>query len=152
MKLDPQIFEEGDSTRVEMIPLIDVVFLVLVAFIYASMFLTQRSGLPVDLPEADQAEATISKLVTVTLTKEGDVYLDGAIVALSDLADVLTDTHERQPEAMLVIEADREAQMMPLVAILDAARKAKIPDLTIAAHKLGNAPNALKVPEPVTTP
>ena len=49
--------------RVEMIPLIDVVFLVLVAFIYASMFMTQKTGLPVDLPEASEAENEVSEVM-----------------------------------------------------------------------------------------
>ncbi len=64
------------TPHVEILPLIDVVFLVLIAFIYASMFLTQKTGLPVNLPESSETKTETSEVITLTITREGDLYLE----------------------------------------------------------------------------
>lgn len=129
--------------RVEMIPLIDVVFLVLVAFIYASMFMTYKTGLPVDLPEASETETEKSEVLTLTIMRDGSLFLNEEAIALEQLSDaLLTAKTASGDDVILYVMADREARLDPLVKVMDLARKAGITGLTIAAKQHVN-------PEPV---
>lgn len=122
--------------RVEMIPLIDVVFLVLVAFIYASMFMTYKAGLSVDLPEASQTETVMSEVLTLTIMRDGALVLNEEPITLELLSDALSTAKTVSGEKpALYVMADREARLDPLVKVMDLARKAGITGLTIAAEK-----------------
>ena len=121
-----------------MIPLIDVVFLVLVAFIYASMFMTHKTGLPVDLPEASETETEKSGVLTLTIMRDGSLFLDEEPVTLEHLGKRLSVAKTVSGEDLvLYIMADREAQLDPLVKVMDLARKAGITGLTIATKHHG---------------
>ena len=122
--------------RVEMIPLIDVVFLVLVAFIYASMFMTDKTGLPVDLPEASEIEIEKSEVLTLTIMQDGSLFLDDKSIALKHLGDALSMAKTKFGEdIVLYVMADRDARLDPLVKVMDLARRAGITGLTIAAKR-----------------
>ena len=125
--------------RVEMLPLIDVVFLVLVAFIYASMFLTQKTGLPVSLPEASQTEPQPLDVITLTITKDGSLYLDQQSLPLKELVEALRAARIVKPDAVLLVMADREAEVGRLVQVMDTTRMAGIAALTIQANTEPNA-------------
>lgn len=125
--------------RVEMLPLIDVVFLVLVAFIYASMFLTQMTGLPVNLPEASQTDMQPFDVIELTITKEGSLYLDEQPLTLDELVEALRVARISEPDAVLLVKADREADVGRLVQVMDTTRKAGIAALTIQAKTEPNA-------------
>lgn len=120
--------------RVEMLPLIDVVFLVLVAFIYASMFMTQKSGLPVNLAKASQTESQPLDVITLTITKQGSLYLDQRKLSLKELEQALRAARIVKPDAALLLMADREAEVGQLVQVMDATRIAGIVELTIQAE------------------
>ena len=128
----------AQEPRVEMLPLIDVVFLVLVAFIYASMFLTQNSGLPVSLPEASQTELQLQDLITLTITQEGSLYIDQQSLSLKNLVEALRAARIARPDAVLLVKADRRAGVGRLVQVMDTARLAGITALTIKADSKPN--------------
>ena len=123
----------ASEPRVEMLPLIDVVFLVLAAFIYASMFMTQKSGLPVSLPEASQTESQSLDVITLTITREGSLYLDERSLSLTELEQALRAARVVKPDAVLLVMADREAEVGRLVQVMDTTRKADFDALTIQA-------------------
>ncbi len=126
--------------QVEMIPLIDVVFLVLVAFIYASMFMTYKTGLSVDLPESSQAETVMSEVLTLTIMRDGSLFLNEDPVTPELLSDTLSTAKTVSGEKpALYVMADGEARLDPLIKIMDLARKAGITSLTIATEKQVNA-------------
>ena len=125
--------------RVEMLPLIDVVFLVLAAFIYASMFMTQKSGLTVSLPEASRTETLSQDLITLTITTDGSLYLDDRNLLLTELEQALRAARNVRPNAVLLVMADREAEVGRLVNVMDITRSAGIAALTIQAKSESSA-------------
>jgi len=134
MKLLDHTF--ATEPRVEMIPLIDVVFLVLVAFIYASLFMTYKTGLSVDLPEASETETVQSDALTLTIMRDGSLFLDKEPVTLVHLGERLSVAKKVSGEdVVLYVMADREAQLDSLVKVMDLARKAGITGLTIATEQ-----------------
>jgi len=124
-----------DESRVEMIPLIDVVFLVLAAFIYASAFLSPKVGIPVDLPRADQAEVEQTSLVNITIEEDGSLYLDDRSISLADLPSTLAAVKRNNNQVTVYVKADRRVRIEPLIRILDIARAAEMAGLTIATQR-----------------
>ena len=124
---------DARDPSVEMLPLIDVVFLVLAAFIYASLFLTQKSGLPISLPEASQTESQLSDVISLAITREGSLYLDKQFLPLTELEQMLLAARIEKPDAVLLVMADREADVGRLVQVMDVTRMAGFSALTIQA-------------------
>ena len=76
----------GKRPRIEMLPLIDIVFLLLVFFIYAMLSMAVHKGLPVTLPSSATAETTRTAPVSITLKADGSIFLDKIQVPLENIA------------------------------------------------------------------
>ena len=78
MKVD---FQTGKKVRIEMLPLIDIVFLLLVFFIYAMLSMAVHRGLPILLPTSSSAQIDKSLVLSVTIKSDGTLYVDKEQVA-----------------------------------------------------------------------
>ena len=75
--------------RIEMIPLIDMIFLLLVSFIYAMMAMAVHHGLPVVLPQSSTATIEKDLILAVTIKTDGTIFINEEPVALDNLATAL---------------------------------------------------------------
>lgn len=125
----------GGESRVEMIPLIDVVFLVLVAFIYASAFLAPKTGIPVDLPVASEGQTQDDSVLTVSIARDGSLYLDKQPIQLNALSRAFVQAKRANADTTVYIKADKKAQLDALVQVMDSARRAELSGLTIATRR-----------------
>ena len=132
-------FSESASAteaQVDMIPLIDVVFLILIAFIYTSMFTTPKMGLSVDLPGASESVTQVSKVLTLTITQEGELFLDKDPILLESLADTLSVAQTLSNRGVnLFVFADKAAPLALLVEVMNLSHQSGIKGLTIATEK-----------------
>ena len=129
---------EAKKARVEMLPLIDVVFLLLIFFLVATKFAEEERELDIVLPEASQAQPLISRPreLFVNIDAEGRFFVSGRNLSLDELQIVLTRARVNNPDrASVVIRADERARVKPLVAVMNACRKARIRDYKITARK-----------------
>lgn len=118
---------------IQIIPMIDVMMFLLVFFVLISLNALPSRGLKVALPyAADPAHLDVPKRVTVTLTAEGDVYLDGDKTTLAELGSQLQ-VLARNTKLAVIIAGDRDAQLQPLVHVLEALQQAGIPAASIIA-------------------
>ncbi|MBT4530705.1 MAG: biopolymer transporter ExbD [Phycisphaerae bacterium] len=95
------------ETRVEMMPLIDVVFLLLTFFIYAMVLMVRVEVLPVPLESyISGAPAEVRPSISVTIAVDGNIYVNKTVVSLQDVAITVSDRLEKTPDAAiyLVIE------------------------------------------------
>ncbi|HJR03905.1 MAG TPA: biopolymer transporter ExbD, partial [Methylomirabilota bacterium] len=97
------------KARIEIIPMIDTVFFLLVFFVMASLAMTARGGIPVNLPRAARAEAA-RVLVSVSISREGVVYLEREPVEPAQLTARLQARARTEPELAVVIEADTDVR------------------------------------------
>src|SRR3989338_4259775 len=96
------------GARVEMIPLIDMFFLLLVFFIFGVFSMTVQQGLLVDLPNATTAVAMSTEdAITISLTDDGGVFLNREPVSLEGLPAALAQRQDRQADSVVTINADR---------------------------------------------
>ncbi len=121
----------AEEPRIEITPLIDVVFLLLIFFLLTTTFVAERT-LDVDLPEgAAEGEAEAGARVVVAVAADGGLYLGQESVDLATLSERFRKAHEEDPDTALVLKADRAAQHGQVVRVMEAARAAGLTHLTI---------------------
>jgi biopolymer transport protein ExbD len=120
--------------RIELIPMIDTIFFILVFFVVASVSMVHQRGLRVDLPRAATGTRPDRARVDVTVTAAGAVYVDKKAVSRAELPDRLRDIFAQNPETLVVLNADRQARHGRIVEVMDSARQAGARALTIAVR------------------
>jgi biopolymer transport protein ExbD len=137
-------FRTGERRRVraalDLTPLIDVVFLLVIFFMLSSTFVVQNS-IPVELPEAEGSTQFEARDISITLTTDGGtgghgaIYVDNAEVAdMAELQQVLAARQARNPEVLVLIRADAGVPTGRTVEVLGVAYAAGIKRSLIAAR------------------
>lgn len=129
----------GEDPRIELTPMVDVVFLLLIFFMISTTFV-ETPGIEVNLPEssARQIEKEPEEF-KVYVTREGDIFLGEKQVSFDQLKERLAEAGPQIMEKSFLLLADREAQHGRVVQIMDAARTAGITRLAIATEKRGES-------------
>jgi biopolymer transport protein ExbD len=118
--------------RIEIIPMIDTVFFLLVFFMMASLAMAFYRGLPVSLPHAATGQAAPTESVTITVTREAHTYLDKEPVAPGSLGERLRARVADDPALAVIINADADVVHGRVVDVLDQVRGAGVSRLAIA--------------------
>ena len=119
--------DSEDAPRIELTPLIDVIFQLLLFFMVTTTFAAgpDKPGLDVDLPTSGAPKrVTQPSDVIVVLTADGQILVGKKIVAQADLGRILSQAREQDPNRKMVLQADKRALHEDVVGILDAARVA----------------------------
>jgi biopolymer transport protein ExbD len=123
MKLARRAFKRG---RIEMLPLIDIVFLLLVFFIYAMLSMVVHRGIPIDLPQAATAPMDQSDYLSLTIDRGGAIYLDKNRLSLPELEGQLRRRKQHQPRLQVYIGGDRFTDYEKVIQVLDVVRQVGI--------------------------
>lgn len=126
--------EETPRARVEMTPIMDVVFLLLVFFIYAFMTMTVQRGLRVELPRAD-GTPTQRETIQLVLSASDEILLDGRTPMAPDAAVDATVLRYETLGVPVVIRADRKAHVGPALELMAALRAKGIEQITYQVEK-----------------
>jgi biopolymer transport protein ExbD len=118
--------------RIEIIPMIDVVFFLLVFFMMASLSMAVYAGMPVNLPGASTGREAPPESRTITVMKDGRAFLDRRPVTLTELGSELRSLASANPALAVVINADEEVTHGRVVSVLDEVRAAGVARLAIA--------------------
>ena len=124
----------GRKVRIEMLPLIDIVFLLLVFFIYAMLSMAVHRGLPVVLPTSSSAKIDKELVLSVTVKSDRTIYVDKERVAFDDLASVLRTKTASASEPGILLFADRSLPYQKLFQVLDQIRMAGIHRISLQAE------------------
>jgi biopolymer transport protein ExbD len=123
------------AARIEIIPMIDVMMFLLVFFVLISLNALPALGLRVALPyAANPAHLEVTRRVTVTLTADGQIFVDGEKTSAAGVTERLK-ILARDAKLTVIISGDREARLQPLVNVLDALKQAGIVSATIIAKQ-----------------
>ena len=115
------------KARIEIIPLIDVIFFLLATFVLFTLALNKSNGLPVKLPDAASGEKRDpANSVTITVTAEGTLAWDKDPVTLQEFLDRLQQYKLREANPKVLINGDQEAMFSQAVYAFDEVRKAGI--------------------------
>ena len=120
---------------INIVPMIDVIFAILVFFIVSSLYLTRSEGLPVNLPRAKTAEVQQTKQITVTIDRDGKLSLDSQAAKLDNLKTQIEDLIKTESTAIVVVNADQEVPHGDVIDVIDRLRQIPQVQLAIAAKQ-----------------
>jgi len=131
-----RIQEEPDlPPSINILPMIDVIFAILVFFIVSSLYLTRSEGLPVNLPRASTTEVQKTKQITVSLDKEGKLTIDSKPAQINKLKAEVEKLTKSGNTTTVVINADKTVEHGLVVDAIDQLRQIPEVQLAIAAKK-----------------
>ena len=122
------------KSRIEMLPLIDIVFLLLVVFIYTMLSMAVHHGLPVSLPSSSVAEIEKHLILSVTVKSDGTVYVDKEQVAIEDLSQMLETRALGHANPGVLLFADNTLSYQSLFQILDKIKMAGLSRISLQAE------------------
>lgn len=115
-------------------PLIDIVFLLLIFFIVMTRFDEEDYKLDVVLPSASEAQPLISqpRELFINISESGEYFVRGAAMTIQQVEQVLLQTAADNPEANVIIRADKESKLEFSVQVMNACNKAKLTNYSIS--------------------
>jgi len=137
MKIDCD--DRPGELAMNLTPMIDVVFLLLIFFMLATTFLDPEKEIDLDLPEASSSlaqEAHADELIGNVL-RDGSLRLGGREVDASGLDEALQRAARRDPETAVTIRGDREARHEAIVGVMDACGRAGLSSLAVGTIEGG---------------
>ncbi len=130
--------DDREDVGINLMPLIDVVFLLLIFFLAATTFAREEVELDLRLPEAKSGRAgAAQRPIVVNLLADGRLSVDGREVTLEALRQKLDAAAARDKDLAVLVRGDRNAQFGTSLAVLDACRLAKIGKVDFAALPAG---------------
>ena len=127
---------ENKPARIEMLPLIDIVFLLLVFFIYAMLSMAVHRGMELDLPESSQAEISKETPLSISIQTgktEPKIYLGKQPVSIARLGQELTAANESSKSPQVLIFAEEQLPYQQLYLVLDKLHKNGINNISLQA-------------------
>lgn len=122
------------KARIEIIPMIDTIFFLLVFFMIASLAMTTMKGMPVNLPKSGSAKDRPMVKVVLTLTETGGYYIDKKPVTLDQVYPELKTRLAENPKLVVVINCDKKQAWSKGIELADEAKRAGAELLTIATE------------------
>jgi biopolymer transport protein ExbD len=122
----------GRKARIEIIPLIDIIFFLLATFVMVSLSMVKNKGIPVNLPvAATGAPQNREEHSVITLTKDGELYFNKEPLKLEQLPARLRQLQAEQTDPKVFINGDDKAYFGQAVAVLDEIRRLGIAKVAI---------------------
>lgn len=123
-----------DQTSIDLTPMLDVVFIMLIFFIVTATFV-KEAGVNINKPEADTAEAQKRTSILIGINKDNKVWLDRKEVDIRALKPILERLYLENPKGSIVIQADRDSNVEVLTKVMNAARDVGAENVAISADE-----------------
>jgi len=123
---------ETAAEAVNLTPLIDMVFILLIFFLVTASF-TKESGIDVDRPTAQTSVREEQGSMIIGISKDGDIWIDNKNIELRAVRAHVEHLHAQNPEGTVIILADKNARTGTTVDVLDQVRLAGVANVSIAA-------------------
>jgi biopolymer transport protein ExbD len=125
--------QEREEEEVNLTPMLDVVFIMLIFFIVTASFV-KESGMEVSRPDAATAVMKERGNILVAITPSGQIWIDRRQVDVRSVRANIERLHAENPQGAVVIQADRDSKNGLLVEVMDAAKLAGVESISIAAE------------------
>ena len=128
--------EASEDAEINMAPLIDMVFLLLIFFLVTASFV-RESGVEVQRPEAATGEEKKAAGLFIGITEKGEIFIDKNQVDLKSVRGIVEHFLVETPGRGVMIEADRQTTTGRLVEVLDQCRMAGTEDVAVSTVRRG---------------
>ncbi len=128
------------KARIEILPLIDCMFLLLVFFVYSMMTMTLPRGISLDLPRARTTQPIREEALTISISGADEIYLDKVRVDPADLSARIAEALAANPSLKVFIKGDAHASHGTVVRALDILRTLAVTNVAIQTAPAETAP------------
>ena len=125
--------EEETEASVDITPMLDVVFIMLIFFIVTATFV-KESGIDVNRPQAQTAVVKEKANILIAIDAHNKVWIDRREVDIRSVRPNIERLHAENPKGTVVIQADRDSTNEILVQVMDASRLAGVYEIALAAE------------------
>ena len=126
--------EDGADSDINMAPLIDMVFILLIFFLVTATFV-KETGVEIQRPEAATAASDEKVGLKIAVTKEGHIFIDNKIVDVRNIRGLVEFFLVENPGGGVMVEADRHSLTGRVIEVLDQCRLAGAEDVRVAARR-----------------
>jgi biopolymer transport protein ExbD len=123
----------SEGRSIDLTPMIDVVFLLLIFFLLTSIF--ARPSIPLDLPEAETAQNERSPDIAVAIRKDGGVHFEGRNVSLPELRSALEQAYRKSNDGKISLVSDKGVPFGKVVEVMDVAKSAGAERISVIAER-----------------
>lgn|SRR5690554_1558130 len=126
--------DDEQAGEIDLTPMLDVVFILLIFFIVTAVFV-KEAGYDVLRPEASTVQISEVDPIFIAISPIGEIWMDGDIVPPRNVRLRIEQRLAETPNAGVVIQADQEANNEYVLVIMNAAREAEVGEIQIAAER-----------------
>jgi biopolymer transport protein ExbD len=126
--------EQEEAEEINMTPMLDVVFILLIFFIVTASFV-KEAGIEVNRPEAATAVKKERANILVAISDKGEIWINKRRIDIRAVQANIERLKAENPQGTVVIQADKKSTTDTLVKVMDAARSAGVFDVSIAAQE-----------------
>jgi biopolymer transport protein ExbD len=125
---------EEEENEINLTPMLDVVFIMLIFFIVTASF-SKEAGIDVDRPDAPSAESQDDAAILIAISANDEIWIDRRETEPNAVRGMIERLHAENPKGSIVIQADEESTHEVLVIVMEAAKQAGVSNVAIAALK-----------------
>lgn len=130
-------YRKTKQPDLNIIPMIDIMFFLLVFFMLSTMYMVEQKTIPVNLPQATSATIDNKTNFTVTLKDDGSIYLEDQQTDIQTLLMQATKEQKNNPSFAIIIRADKDINYDKVVSFIDTLKKAGITRFGLATNGAG---------------
>ncbi|MEC9357639.1 MAG: biopolymer transporter ExbD [Pseudomonadota bacterium] len=123
-----------EDNGIDLTPMLDVVFIMLIFFIVTTTFI-REAGIEINRPNAQTAQKQERVNILVAIAPNGEIWIDGQRVDIRGLRAAIETLRGKDPDASVVVQADRDARAGLLVEAMDQARLAGVRNVAVSAQR-----------------
>ena len=124
----------AEEEEINITPMLDVVFILLIFFIVTANFI-KEPGLEVNRPDSETAEPTENAAILIAVGNAGEIYMDGRRIDKRQVKANVVRLLAENPQGSVVIQADEKATADTIMAVMDGAREAGVYNISLASFK-----------------
>jgi len=133
-QLSQVLQEQEEAEEINMTPMLDVVFILLIFFIVTASFV-KEAGIEVNRPEAATAVKKERANILVAISDKGEIWINKRRIDVRAVQANIERLKAENPQGTVVIQADKKATTDILIKVMDSARAAGVYDVSIAAQE-----------------
>lgn len=127
--------QQEEETEINMTPMLDIVFIMLIFFIVTAVFV-KEAGISVVKPEAETAVVQKQVSILIAVTPSDEIHINRNAVELDAVRTTVEKLHAENPKGSVAIQADEESKAGLVMKVYDAIRDAGVTKIAIATEKL----------------
>ena len=143
---------QTSDLRIELLPLIDVIFCILTFFLLAAVNFTRQQAINLNLPQASTGTPQMREMMIVTLDDIGQLYVEQQLVTRSLLTAHIKEYHQNNPNGLMVLYAAKNSTYREVVEVLDILREVGGDRVALATVPESDVPTPSTVPSVPSIP